>query len=433
MVRVAILGYGGRGRIYAMILRFLQKRKAKLVAVIDNNPDKLALAKRDTKTLDDGCLYSDYAEFLKKDKCADWLFVCTQDSYHFTHTMAALEKGYDVLLEKPVSADLAECAEIARKSQELGRKVAVCHVLRYSKFYDKVKEVIESGVLGKLVALEMHENVGYWHYAHSYTRGDWRNSETSTPMIFAKCCHDLDLMVYMLGAKCLSVQSQGGLNYFKRENEPAVCADRCVNCKNDKCPYNAVKLYEDKLKKFPRFARQFAWPMTRVVEDGVPTVEKVHEALCNGDFGKCVFRCDNNVVDYQTVSLDFDDGVQATLTMTAFSPAIYRTITVRGSEGILEGKFEDKKLTLSLFGKKPRTIRAARSFIGHGGGDIGLIAALVNGNIRTDIFQSIQSHVIAYAAEQSRVNGGEKVVLDEFAENALSATSDGAEKSKHTS
>ena len=418
MLKIAILGYGGRGRIYSLILRFLQKRKAQLVAVIDSNPDKLRLAKKDNRTLDDAHLYSDYRAFLAADKCADWLFVCTQDADHYEHTMAALDKGYDVLLEKPVSASLAECYAIARKAQETGRKVAVCHVLRYSRFYDKVKEVMESGVLGKLVALEMHENVGYWHYAHSYTRGDWRNSDTSTPMIFAKCCHDLDLMVYMLGSNCLSVSSEGRLNYFKRENEPAVCADRCVDCEATDCPYNAVDLYEKRFRKWPFFLKKYAWPMSRIVEDGTPTMPKICEALRNGPFGRCVFRCDNNVVDYQTVSLDFDDGVQATLTMTAFSPAIYRTITVRGTEGTLEGKFEEGKLTLSVFGRRPRIIRTSRTFIGHGGGDIGLIAALVNGRIRTDIFQSIQSHVIAYAAEQSRLKDGERVDLGEFAEKA---------------
>lgn len=167
-----------------------------------------------------------------------------------------------------------------------------------------------------------------------------------------------------------------------------------------------AKLYLDRLKKFPHFARKYAWPMTRVVENGTPTSSKLRVALEDGDFGRCVFRHDNNVVDYQTVSLDFDNGTEATLTMTAFSPAIYRTITVRGSLGTLEGKFEDGKLTLSLFGKKPRVIRTARAFIGHGGGDIGLISALVNGKTRTDIMQSLQSHVLAYAAEQSRLNAG---------------------------
>lgn len=424
MTEIAVLGYGGRGRIYSLILRFLQRKKARLVAVIDKNPDKLALAAKDNPRLSEKRLFSDYDEFLKGEKRADWLFICTQDADHYRHTLAALKKGYDVLLEKPVSANLAECAEIAETSRKLGRKVAVCHVLRYTKFYDKVKEITESGVLGKTVALEMHENVGYWHYAHSYVRGDWRNSATSSPMIFAKCCHDLDLMVYMLGAECTSVSSVGRLHFFKEENAPAVCADRCVECANRDCPYDARKLYLDRLKKFPHFARKYAWPMTRVVEDGTPTSSKLRVALEDGDFGRCVFRHDNNVVDYQTVSLDFDNGTEATLTMTAFSPAIYRTITVRGSLGTLEGKFEDGKLTLSLFGKKPRVIRTARAFIGHGGGDIGLISALVNGKTRTDIMQSIQSHVLAYAAEQSRLNAGVPVDVKKFASTYFSATED---------
>ncbi len=215
--------------------------------------------------------FSSYDDFLKKVVLADWLFVSTQDSDHFVQTVAGLKKGYNILLEKPISKDIGECETIAAFAKKLNRQVAVCHVLRYTAFYSKVKEIIDSKILGKLISVEMVENVGYWHQAHSFVRGDWRKSEDSSPMIFAKCCHDLDLMAYFVESPCEKVASIGKLNHFKSDDAPALHAQYCTDCKLENCPYDARKIYLDTLAKIPSYKRKYAWPQTRVAPDGEPT------------------------------------------------------------------------------------------------------------------------------------------------------------------
>lgn len=418
MKTVAILGYGGRGRMYALLLRMFHKKQAKVVAVIDHDINKLQLARKENK-LSDSALYDNYDKFIAGDKVADWLFVCTQDSDHYAHTIPALKKRYDVLLEKPISTNIVECNEIAEVATKLNRKVAVCHVLRYTYFYDKIKQIADSGILGDIVALEMQENVGYWHQAHSYVRGDWRNTAQSSPMIFAKCCHDLDLATYILSSPCDTISSVGKLHHFKKEHAPQGSADRCVDCKVH-CPYNAEKWYLKRFKKYPLLLRKYAWPMSRLVPDSTPTIKKLKKAIAEGQFGRCVYKCDNDVVDYQTVTMQFANGVQGTLTMTAFSHDCFRTIQIRGTNGTVMGNFEKNALYLNIYGKKPKKIKPHSTLGGHGGGDTGLIKAFAEGYSKTDINLSIHSHVMAYAAEASRLNNGIPVDVNKYLDEVLS-------------
>lgn len=413
MIKIAILGYGGRGKNYASCLRMRFSKQSSVVAIIDSNPDKLAVAAKLEKLGSDK-LFSDYDKFLAANVQADWLFICTQDKDHFEHTIKGIESGYNILLEKPISKDINECIEIERFAKQKNVKVAVCHVLRYTYFYNKVKEIVDSGVLGKIIAIEMQENVGYWHQAHSFVRGDWRDSTTSTPMIFAKCCHDLDLAVFLTDSKCKQVNSVGELNYFKKQCAPSVHAKKCVDCKNTDCPYDARKLYIERFKKIPAVAKSTAWPMSRLVSDACPTLPKLQEAIKNGEFGNCVFENDNNVVDYQVSQILFENGINCTLTMTAFSYDPYRTIIIRGTHGQLEGHFEKRKLVLYTYGKGKKTIKTKLSLYGHGGGDLGLMRAIVTGECKTDISKSVESHIMAYALEQSRLNNGAPIDVEEF-------------------
>lgn len=413
MLKIAILGYGGRGKNYSNIIRHSLSNKAKVEYVIDSNEDKLNVAKKLEK-LDDNNVYSDYDKFLSDKVEIDWLFICTQDKDHFVHTIKGIEQGYNILLEKPISGDIKECLELARFAKEKNVKVAVCHVLRYTYFYGKVKEIIDSGVLGRIVSIEMQENVGYWHQAHSYVRGDWRRSESSTPMIFSKCCHDLDIAVFLANSMCKQVSSVGKLNHFRPDDAPEITADKCVNCKNNDCPYDARKLYIDKFKKLPKIAQKNAWPMSRLVSDACPTLDKLQTAIRNGQFGNCVYRNDNNVVDYQVSQILFDNEINCTLTMTAFSYDPYRTIMVRGTRGQLEGKFEDRKLIVHIFGKGKKVIKTRLIIGGHGGGDLGLISSIINGDYKTDIDKSIESHVMAYAIEESRLQNGKMINIAEY-------------------
>ena len=223
-MRVAIIGYGGRGMLYAEILK---EKGVEISAVCDVDKAKLALAQKRLE-LADGALYAEEETFFRKGKLADLLIVSTQDQLHLRHAVKGLDLGYDLLLEKPIAASQEECETILNKAQKLDRRVFVCHVLRYAPFFSEIKRRLSSGKYGKVVTIAMTENVAYWHQAHSYVRGNWRNDKISTPMILAKCCHDLDLIVWFMNDRCGAVSSFGKLSYFVPDNAPKDAAERCL-------------------------------------------------------------------------------------------------------------------------------------------------------------------------------------------------------------
>ena len=157
------------------------------------------------------------------------------------------------MLEKPISPNARECLDLQRRAEEKGTQIMVCHVMRYTKFYRKLKELIDSGVIGDVVHVTHTENVAYWHYAHSYVRGNWHKTADSSPMILAKCCHDMDILSWLLGSRCRTVSSFGDLRYFREENAPAGSPARCTDgCPHSgSCPYYAPALYLDDNTPWP--------------------------------------------------------------------------------------------------------------------------------------------------------------------------------------
>ncbi len=243
-ITVAIAGLGSRGKDnYAPVAKLLPE-KMEITAIADIVEEKVEEVSREYGVPKERC-YSSAEEMLKQEKLADVMFIATQDRQHVGHAIPALEKGYDLLLEKPVSPDLDECRELLKVAGERGRKVVVCHVLRYTPFYTKVKELIDSGVIGDVVTVMGIENVGYWHQAHSFVRGNWRNSEETSPMILQKCCHDMDLLLWLTGKTCESVTSFGGTYLFKEEKAPEGAAKRCLDgcAAKAECPFDAEKIY----------------------------------------------------------------------------------------------------------------------------------------------------------------------------------------------
>ncbi len=412
MKKIAILGYGGRGYHYAKLCQALAK-EYKLTAVIDNSKAKLGLAKEKSK-LNDNQLFISLDDFLSAPKTADWLFVCTQDKDHIEHAIKALKAGYNLLLEKPVACSPEDCIEIEKTSKELGLTVAVCHVLRYSVYYEKIKEIMDSGILGQIVAIDQVENVAYWHQAHSYVRGDWRRKDESNPMIIVKCCHDLDIAVYLANSKCKRVTSQGQLNFFRKENAPEGATEFCLGgCKAKKdCPYDCEKLYAEPLKKLTPKAREGIWPQSRLIADSIVTLPKLYDAMKTSRYGKCVFLSDNDVVDYQVTTMLFENGINSTLTMTAFSSPSYRETRIRGTLGELVCNMGESKIMLYVFGQKAKRI-PLKPLDAHGGGDHMLIKKLAKDQLKTDISLSIESHLIGFAAEESRLTGN-TIKMDEF-------------------
>lgn len=422
-ITVAVAGFGLRGKTYSEF----QKEglvKMKVVAVADIDKDKVKEAAKKYDIAEENCFES-AEEMLEHPRLADVIFVTTQDRQHVAQAIKAIELGYEVLVEKPISPDLEQCLELQKKAHEHNKIVTVCHVLRYTKFFEIIKNSIDSGKLGDIRTIQSIENVGYYHQAHSFVRGNWRNSIETSPMILAKSCHDMDIIQWLMGKKCKNISSFGSLSLFKEDKAPKGSTDRCLDgCKcKDTCPYDAEKIYiTDKLTGIRNGAQ---WPCAALVLN--PNEDNVYEALRTGPYGRCVYKCDNDVVDHQVAIMEFEDGATADFTMTAFTEKCSRQIRIMGTMGEIIGDLETNIIKISIFGQESEIIdliNTKRRENGHSGGDEGLIRNSVdmfldnnsNKNL-TSIDESVHSHVMALAAEYSRLNNGQRVSLKEFIEN----------------
>lgn len=420
-VTFAICGCGARGLEAYAPYQLTHPEEMKVVAGADVRPERLELLQKRFGVPAGMCFPSDEA-LLAQPRLADVMIVSTQDRQHVDAALKALDKGYHILLEKPISPDLEQCRALQKKAHETGRLVVVCHVLRYTRFYAALEDLIRRGAVGKVETIDAIEHVAYWHQAHSFVRGNWRNSNETSPMILQKSCHDMDILRWLAGAPCLKVQSFGSLDYFKAENAPEGAALRCLDgcaCK-DACPYDAEKIYVTDPRTGIR-GRGRGWPCGVLASE--PDEEKIYAALRTGPYGRCVFHCDNNVVDHQTVNLEFANHIHATFTMTAFTQDCHRTIKVTGTLGEIEGDMEKNALILRRFGRPEETIDLSEEggqFSGHGGGDFGLMASFCRlmaqggADALTGVDASVESHVMALAAEASRLDGGRTITLAEF-------------------
>ena len=417
VLTVSILGCGGRGfRTYGRLMNKLPD-KFRIVALCDTNPEALAIAAKEFDVGQQNCYATDSDFFAER--CSDVLVIATLDKQHYDNAMKAMSVGYDILLEKPITDNEQECENLLAAQQKYGNKVVVCHVLRYAKGFVKVKELLDSGAIGTLVNIQAIEQVAYWHMAHSYVRGNWRRAEDTTPMILAKCCHDLDLLQYYAASKAKSVSSIGELTYFKKECAPEGSAERCMYCKYvDACPYSAKRIYIDSY--VAQGCPSETWPQNIVVIDTPLTVEKLQHALSTySPYGRCVFRCDNDVVSHQTTNILFDNGVTANLTMMAFTKCGGRIYKFFGTIGELVLDEEKEYILLTPFGDKTQVINLGdltEAGMSHGGGDGMMVADLydmITGKrlTTTSLAESLESHLMGIAAEKSRLACGKRVFV----------------------
>lgn len=417
---VVIAGLGARGLgTYAQYQKKFPERM-RIAAVADTDAERVNRAHEEFQIPKDACFLS-AEEMFNKPKLADCAFITTQDSQHIDHAIAALNAGYDIILEKPISTNLRDCFAILDKAQEKGKKVVVCHVFRYTTFFKTIKNLISSGKIGEVVTIHAIENVGYWHQAHSFIRGNWRKKSETSPMILQKSCHDFDIFTFLTNKKCLALSSFGSLKYFNRQNAPKDATDRCFECPHiDSCPYSAYKIYLDSKVIGFRNGNK-GWPVNVVLAE--PTEDKLKEELKTSPYGRCVFRCDNDVVDHQVVSMQFEDDVTVSFTMTGFTAYNSRYIKIMGTCGEIVGNQEKNTVVYTPFGEDSVVYdinKLATDLSGHGGGDNEMLNTFFNslesggGDVASGIANSIQSHVIALAAEESRLNGGKTINLDEF-------------------
>ncbi|WP_318244264.1 MULTISPECIES: Gfo/Idh/MocA family protein [Oerskovia] len=412
-VTVALVGAGNRGQTYARWIAAHPDR-ARLVAVADPRPfqqslvsDGAASANPDAAPVARFAGWEDLVAAGASAPLADMVIVATQDREHRDPVVALAAQGYAILVEKPLAPSAEECRDVVDAVEASGVLFGVCHVMRYMPYTDLMKSVVDSGVLGEIVNVQHLEPVGWWHDAHSYVRGPWRSEKTSSPMLLAKSSHDLDWIRYVTGKRIQTVASFGSLKHFRPEERPAGAADRCLDCPLEPtCPYSAPRLYLGTLRE-----KGAIWPVT-VVTDGTDEASVI-EALRTGDYGRCVYASDNDVVDHQVVAMELEGGGAATFTMTAFSEQDHRKTQIFGTHGCLDG--DGEKIRVTDFRDGSVTVHdsghhgATNAADDHGGGDSGVMDAFVRAvatgdprHVRSGAVESLQSHLAVFAAEESR-------------------------------
>ena len=405
-----VFGAGSRGSGYSKIMAKYPE-KFKIVGVAEPIESRNNFIK-ELFDIDEKNCYDTWEKILDVPKFADFAIIATMDQMHLEPALKALELGYDLLLEKPAAPTPEECSMIYRKAKECGRKIIVCHVLRYTPHFLKIKSVIEEGLLGDIISIDHSEAVGYVHQSHSFVRGNWGNEGRSSFMLLQKCCHDIDILQWLINKDCKKIQSFGSLNHFRKENAPEGSPERChEGCPvaND-CPYNAVKLYYDD--------KNNSWFRTAATQLVDPTDEDVMHALETTQYGKCVYKCDNDVVDHQTVNMLFEDNSTVTMTMCAFTRG-GRSTHIMGTLGELwadtsskaEQKFKYYNFKTKEFSYLDADIKVNGDSIvsGHGGGDGGIVNALydyltdkIDASQVSEIEISCKNHLLVFAAEDAR-------------------------------
>ena len=400
-ITFAIIGAGSRGMgAYGKYI-LEHPEDGKVVAVADPREfNREEMAK--VHNIPRENVFSDWKELLERPKLADAIIIATIETMHKEPAIKAAEKGYHILLEKPMAPDVESCKAIVESAKRHKVILMVCHVLRYAQYFAKIKEIIDSGRIGEIANIQHLEGVAWWHQAHSFVRGNFRNEKESSFMLLAKSCHDIDLLNWWIGKKCLRVSSFGDLKHFRKENKPAQAADRCMDCPlaDDKCAYSAKKFYFEKLRK-----GEYHWPLSMLITEF--TEQALEKALREGPYGRCVYNCDNDVVDHQVVAMEYEDRISVTFTMSAFTPH-GRMTRILGTKGYIDGT--EGTIRILDFNSEQWEEITIEAGGGHSGGDEGLMNAFIQAVSTGDERYSktgpdvtLESHLIVFAAEQARL------------------------------
>lgn len=424
-VSAIIVGAGHRSMVYSK-LALTDPDKLKIVGVADPDPIRRKMC-MDKFGFGEEMCFATAQELAKKGKLADAVINGTMDEQHIETAIPLLNAGYDMLLEKPFAVNEAEMRELVDCAKKNGSKVMICHVLRYTPFYYGIKERIANGEIGEIINIQTNEHVSYHHLSTSYVRGKWANSKKChTTMLLAKCCHDLDIIMWLMaGTKPTKISSFGGKYQFKPENAPegagTICMKDCPLV--DTCVYSTKRLYID----HPDRWAFYVWSELEGIEN--PTIEdKIALMKSDSPYARCMYKCDNDVVDRQSVMIEFSNGATATHNMVGGSSEPRRQIHIIGTKGEIYGNFEESKFYVSKIDPSPSAHNEecdleevdlnvsgdmVGAYGGHGGGDERLAADFVKfiqgekpSLACTSIFDSVAGHLSVYRADKSRENGG---------------------------
>ncbi|MCQ2741996.1 MAG: Gfo/Idh/MocA family oxidoreductase [Bacilli bacterium] len=421
-LKAAVIGLGNRGKIYANYSN-LEPEELEIVALVEPNKFRLKTAAEEFHVDKKNC-FTSIASFLKANIECDFVINATMDQIHLKTTLPLLKAGYNLLLEKPIVETEAKLKKIVLTARENGCKICVCHVLRYTPFYSKIKEIIDSGSIGTICELELHEYVWNVHMVNSYVRGKWRNEEEcGSPFLLAKSCHDMDLMCWLNNATTpVKVSSFGSRRMYCPENAPEGATQYCHECPvKDKCLYNAA-IFEAVKDWFPKYTwKNIDKPYKDI------TMEEKLEYLKHDIMGQCVYKTDMDIVDRQCVNVEFANGSVGSFNLVGGATKISRHIHIVGTLGEIVGELGENKFTVRH--TDPKIIEPIDEVIdfnivhndgdpaidSHFGGDYGImhnVCAYFRGDKTTSsltkIEDSINSHLVCYAAEKSRKT--EKIV-----------------------
>lgn len=407
-VTIIAIGAGNRTNKY-LEYAVRHPERLKLVGVAELNPIRRhAIAEK--FDLAPAQCSSDYNEFFDNPMPADAVLIGTPENMHFGPCMKAIEAGYNVLLEKPIAQTLSECLQIAQAAKRKGVIVGVCHVLRHHPYFVKIKELVDSGELGQIISISHLSAVGLDRMTHGFVRGMWRREEKTNPMLIAKCCHDIDFLLWLTGVRCRKISSFGSLRWFRAENAPEGSTERCIDCPTEReCPYSAVDLYDNRRD----------WISNFDIPEGSTIDQVIERQLRSGDYGRCVFHCDNDVVDHQVVAMEMENDTTISFSMDAFSLDSHRETHIRLTHGEISG--DECTLRVRKFRGAEERIYDFSDILNtpfHAGADLNLIEDFVETlhrgkhTIRTGIDLSVESHRLCFEAERSRLCGQTIDLLD---------------------
>ena len=397
-VSIVAIGAGNRTSKY---LEYVKQHpdRVRLVGVVElNDIRRQSVAER--FGLEPSQCYADYHDFFRNPVQADAVMICTPENRHFEPTMLAIEAGCHVLLEKPIAQTLEECQAIGEAARKKGVLVSVCHVLRYHPYFMKVKELVDSGELGHIISINHRTSVGVDRAAHGFVRGIWRSERLSNPMLMSKCCHDIDFLLWLTKTPCRKLTSFGSLRWFKAKNAPEGSAERCIDCRvESRCPFSAVDLYQVRRD----------WIANFDVPEGKTIDDVIEDQLREGLYGRCVYHCDNDVVDHQIVSMEMESEVTINFSMDIFTLKDCRETHISLTEGEIDG--DENRLRVRRFRGAEETVYdfsglAHQPF--HAGADLAIVADFIDAirtgrrDLVTSIERSVESHRICFEAERSR-------------------------------
>jgi predicted dehydrogenase len=421
-VDAVVIGAGNRGRLAYGRWALAHPERLRVVAIAEPHAGRRE-AMAAEHGLGAGRSHADWRPLLGGARLGELAIVATGDGEHVGPALAALAAGYHLLLEKPIALAAADCARVVEAAERAGRVLQVAHVLRYTPFLAKVIELAAGGALGEIVHVDMREHVAAWHYAHSYVRGKFRSLASAAPILLAKSCHDLDVLAWLVGRPAARVASHGGLAHYRRESAPAGAPARCSEgCPvQPHCAHDAERFY-----LAPDDALARIWPWSDLGLD--PARAERRAALEKGPYGRCVYRCDNEVADHQSVALEFEGGASASFALDGFAAHERRTLRIAGTRAELRGVLQEGVIELSRIGRLERErFETPASALDHYGGDSGLLEALTDALARGDASrlrgagrEALESHLIGFAAERAR-ESGRWVELAEFRREALGA------------